>query len=632
MLENIREKSQGTIAKVILGFIIVTFAIAGIGGYTNTSDGSVAEVNGEAISQQDFQQAYQQQRARMAQQYGQMFEQISANPEFAAQIRNNVLENLINQELLDQMASELGIQVSDAYLKDEIRNTPQFQRDGQFDNNTYLALIRQAGFYQASDYRDYLRTEIARRQLSQNFLVSEFSVPYQVELLAKLREQKRDIRFTTIALESFKSKVDVSEDEIKAHYQSNLSLYQNEEQVKVDYVLLDMNKISETINVSDDEAQAYYNKNIIRYTEAEKRRIAHILIESGDDAKAQIAALLEKLNNGENFAELAKTSSADFVSAENGGDLEWFEAGLYGEAFDEAVVNLANVGDYSDIVETDAGFHIIKLTEYVEETVSGFDDVKTDVVKTLSLEQAQNQFAELQAELARVSYEVADSLEEAADAVNAQVETSQWLSRVQNATPFNSLKLVDVLFSDLVLEEKLNSDIVELSDEQVIVVRLNEYQPAEVKPLAEVSEQIRNTLIDDKAKIEAQNIASDLLAKLKAGDDVSGALAQLNSEFTEKDNITRYGSDVDGSIVRKAFTLPHPKDDVISADTLALMNGDIAIVQVNKVTEGDVKAEVVEGIAKQFDNQEAQTSFASFVGSLSEDAKIQRKQLVEQGE
>lgn len=628
MLENIREKSQGTVAKVILGFIILTFAIAGIGSYTNSTDTSVAEVNGEPISQRDFEQAYQQQRSRMAQQYGQMFEQISANPEFAAQIRNNVLENLINEKLLNQTANELGIRVSDEYLKKAIRETPQFQRDGKFDNNTYIALIRQAGFYQASSYRDYLRIELARRQLSQSIVATEFSVPYQVELLATLREQKRDLRFATIALEQFKSSVEVTDEEIKNHYQANLSLYQNEEKVKVDYVLLDMNNISESIDVSEAEALAFYEDNINRYTEAEKRRIAHILIEPADDAQTQANQLFDKLNAGEDFATLAKDNSADFVSAENGGDLEWFEAGVYGDAFDNAVLSLDNVGEISNVIETDAGLHIIKLTDLETEKVMAFDEIKETVTKTIAKEEARNQFAELQAELARVSYEIADSLEEAATAINTEVKTSDWLSRSQNINPFDAPQVLEALFSNIVLEEKLNSDVIELSDEQAIVVRLNEYQAAEVKPLDEVSALIKSQLTTDKAKIEAKNTADALLASLVANEDISTALNDLGSDFELKEGVKRYGSGVDASIVRKAFALAHPSEAQVSATTLTLSNGDIALVEVEKVIEGEKENKVVEGLTQQFNAQEAQSFFANYVASLAEDAKIIRKQIV----
>ena len=205
MLENIREGSQGWVAKSILGLVILTFALAGIGSYTNSVDSSVADVNGEKISQDAFNKAYQAQRNRMAQQFGDMFETLSADANYMANFRNGVLDNLINEKLIDQSTVNMSIRVSDDRIKTTIREMTEFQVDGVFDNNRYLALINQAGFYQSSDFRDYLRVEMTRRQLTQAVLASEFNLPYQEKLMNALQDQKRNVRFATIKAEQFKA-------------------------------------------------------------------------------------------------------------------------------------------------------------------------------------------------------------------------------------------------------------------------------------------------------------------------------------------------------------------------------------------------------------------------------------------
>jgi len=195
MLEDIREKSQGFTAKIILGLIILIFAVAGVGSYTNSVDTSVATVNGEAISQQSFNSAYQTQRNRMAQQFGEMFDTLSNDETYMANFRQGVLDNLINETLIDQNSQELAIRVSDERLKDTIRDMPEFQVNGAFDNDRYLAIINQAGFYQSSNFRDYLRTEMTRRQLSQALVATEFNLPYQEKLQHTLQSQTRDISY-----------------------------------------------------------------------------------------------------------------------------------------------------------------------------------------------------------------------------------------------------------------------------------------------------------------------------------------------------------------------------------------------------------------------------------------------------
>ena len=319
MLENIREKSQGGIAKTILGLIILTFAVAGIGNYSNSVDTSVAEVNGQKITKNTFDKAYQNQRARMEQQFGQMFETLSADSNYMANFRNGVLDNLINEALINQSSMELSIRVSDERLKKTIREMPEFQIDGVFDNNRYLAIINQAGFYQSSDFRDYFRIEMARRQLSQGLVSSEFNLPYQEEMLSVLENQKRDIRFATISAEQFKSTVEVSDEEINSYYLANQTRFENQEKVKVDYLILDVNEIAKAVEVSAEDLNQYYQNNIDNYRQAEQRRVSHILIEFGDDesvAQSLIESLLTRVNQGEDFATLASAHSTDTFSGE----------------------------------------------------------------------------------------------------------------------------------------------------------------------------------------------------------------------------------------------------------------------------------------------------------------------------
>ncbi len=629
MLENIRESSQGLTAKIILGLVILTFALAGIGSYTNSVDTSVAEVNGEKITQEDFNKAYQAQRNRMQQQFGDMFERLAADETYMANFRNGVVDSLISERLIDQNSSNLAIRVSDERIKDTIRKMPEFQVEGVFDNNRYLALINQAGFYQSSDFRDYLRSEMTRRQLTQSLVVSEFSLPYQNEMLAGLQNQKRDVRYATIDLEQFKKSVEVSEEEIKSYYQENQSRFMNQEKVKVDYIALNVEDIAKTINVSDEDVKAYYEDNIQNFRKDEQRRIAHILVEVGEDeakAKADAEALLVKVKAGEDFAELAKNHSADTFSGENGGDLEWLERGSMDETFDEQAFALANVGDVSDVVKTEFGFHIIKLTDLKAEETKPLAEIQDELKVQVSNEKALEEFFELQQEMARLSFEFPDSLEDAAQAVNVNVVTSDWLGRVGNALPFDNQKLTEAAFSDIVLSEQLNSDVIEVNDNLAVVLRLNEHQTASVKPLAEVQEAIKASIVATKAQEQAESEVETLLADLKAGNDISAKLTELGGAFVEKADMARFGSDVDRSITEKAFTLAHPAEGSKSVGKTDLSQGGYAIVEVTAVKAGDKTLD--QNIENQQVNQLAQSAYASYVESLKVDAKITKNSVV----
>ncbi|NQZ24783.1 MAG: SurA N-terminal domain-containing protein [Colwellia sp.] len=634
MLEDIREKSQGLTAKIILGLIILTFAVAGVGSYTNTVDTSVATVNGEAISQQAFNKAYQAQRSRMAQQFGEMFDTLSNDANYMANFRQGVLDNLINEKLIDQNSEALAIRVSDARLKETIRKMPEFQVDGVFDNNRYLAIINQAGFFQSSNFRDYLRVEMTRRQLSQALVATEFNLPYQEKLQLALQNQTRDIRFATISAEQFKVKVELTDEEVNNYYLANQARFENKKQVKVDYISLNVTDIAKGINVTDAELTQYYQENLASYTETEQRRISHILIEFTDGdaedeaAKTQAQAVLTRLEQGEDFAALAKEVSNDTFSGENGGDLDWLESGVMEESFDDAALALANIGDYSQLVITSFGYHVLKLTDYKAEAIQSFEDVQAELRIKLGNELAQDKFFALQQEMARISFEFPDSLEDAASEVNVVIQTSPWLLSSGNSVPFDQAKVIEAAFSDMVLQDNMNSDLIEVNDDVALVLRLNTFQAANVKPLIEVEAQIKDILVNQKATEQAQQTVDALLADFNAGTDISAQLTALNTSFVSKEKVARYSPEIDQSISRAAFVLPHPVSGGISASTVALSNGDLALVEVTAV---DVRESAANpNLAQQQTSQLAQSAYQSFVNSLKVDAEITRKQLTEQ--
>lgn len=628
MLENIRENSQGAIAKVILGLVILTFAIAGVGSYTNSVDTSVADVNGDKISQQDFNKAYQSQRRRMQQQYGEMFDTLASNTEYMANFRKGVLDNLINEKLIDQSAHNLAVRISDRRLKETIRKMPEFQVNGDFDNNRYLAIINQSGFFQSSDFRDYLRTDMTRRQLSSALVSTEFSLPFQTNLMETLQKQTRDIRFATISAAQFKDKVTVSDDEIKTYYQGNQARFETQEQARIDYITLNVNELSKDIIISEEDIKKYYQENIANYTQPEQRRISHILVEFGDDetaAKTKIEGLLARIKKGENFASLAKEFSADTLSGEKGGDLEWLEKGTIDENFDNAAFALTNVNQVSSVVKSTFGFHLIKLTDLKEAKVTPLSEVKDKLKTKLAKEKAQDKFLELQQQLAQVSYEFPDSLDDAANSVNGKVQTSTWIKRTGNAVPFNEPKVIDAIFSDVVLKENLNSDVIEVNDNLAMVLRLNEYKEAKTKPLVDVTAQIKAILTTQKASEQAQLKAKELLVALQKGTDIKPLLKGVNSSFTTKASVGRNSTDVNKAVSNAAFVLPHPVSGKVSASTVTLANGDLAVVEVQAVQAGKLSEDA--NLSKQLTSQLAQSAYQNFIDALKVDAKITRHEV-----
>ena len=481
MLERIREGSQGVTAKVILGLVILTFAFAGIGGYFGNSGAApVAVVNGEEISRQAFEQKYQNNRARMEQQFGNMFATLAADENYMRNFREGVLDQLVSEQLQTQMADEIGLYTSDEKIIDTIRNMPEFQVDGQFDNDRYRMVLRQVG-YQVPAFRDYLRVENTRRQISQALMSSDFFLDGEVNNQEKLNKQARDIEYVVFKHIDFKDQVEISDADKKAYYEANLDQYETQEKVSLQYVELNIEDIMKTIPVADDEVEKYYQDNIGLYrNNVPRRRASHILIEFGDDedaAKAKAESLLAKVKGGEDFAEVAKTDSMDTFSAENGGDLDWFEQGVMDDAFDAAVFALANVNDVSEVVRTDSGFHIIKLTGDEPESFKPFEEVKTEVADAIKRNQAMDIFTEKQEDLTNLSFEVPETLEDAAEAIGANVQETALFARFAAPPVVNFPQVVAKVFESDFIEEKLNSEVFEVKTDHLMVVRVKQYEP-----------------------------------------------------------------------------------------------------------------------------------------------------------
>lgn len=627
MLERIREGSSGVTAKVILGLVIATFVFAGVGSYTNSVDTSAATVNGEKISQQEFERAYQNYRQRMEQQYGEMFDQLASNDMYMQSMRNNVLEQLINEELIDQHVVELNINISDQQIKDAIYAMQEFQVDGVFNNDRYLLMIQQFGFYQPSAFRDYLRVDMARRQVMQSVMSTEFSLPYQQELSVTLINQTRDIRYAAISAEQFKATVEVTEDEIKEFYDANQNRFATQEQVKVEYISLDVAELTKDVVVEDSDVQGYYDENTAVYSTQERRRVSHILFELGDDeaaAEQKAIDVLAKIKAGEEFAALAAEFSADTFSAENGGDLDFITEGSMDEAFDQAAFALTEDNNVSELVKTDFGFHIIKLTDIEEAQIQAFAEVKEEIFAQLKNDKALEIYYSLQTEMADVAFASPDSLDEVAGVVNSEIQTSPWLTRGNNAAPFDSPTLIDAAFSDVVLLDNMNSDLVEVAtDSLVMVIRLAEHQEATIKPLNEVSEQIKTQLVSTKATAAAQEASDTILAKVMAGEDAASDLATVNSNFIDAQKVTRNGNEVDSKIAQQAFTLAHPIEGQVSAAATVMVNGDYAVVELMAINIGTA-TEADANLGEQQAMVSAQSAYTGYVESLKANAEIVR--------
>lgn len=616
MLEKIREGSQGVIAKSILVIVILSFAFTGVSSYLGSStEPSAATVNGEEISKSALEQAYQSERARLEQQLGEMYSALASNDSYLASVKQSVLERLIGDKLVDQSAADLGLTVSDEQIKNAIMNEPAFQVDGKFNNDRYLALIRQLG-YQANSFRDMMRADMTRRQLVVSLIGSEFVLPGEVNYLAEIQNQTRDIRYHVVDATPFLEQVSVSDDEANTYYQANQNQFVRPETVSLDYLELNSSDIASAIAVSDEEAQTYYDENKAQYVQAEKRLAGHILVNLGDDetaAKAKAEAIYAKLQSGEDFAALAKTDSDDTFSGEQGGQLDWFEQGVMEPAFDTALFGLTK-GEYSPVIKTSFGYHIVKLIDVQPSSTASFNDVKDKIVTQLMNKKSVDQFYSLQQRLADVSYEVPDTLAEASKEVGVPVKTSPVFSRDNAPELFSSPEVLKAAFSNTVLLDGMNSDVIELGPNHVIVVRVNSHTAAGTLSLDDVKTSIVDRLKQDKANELARESAQTMMTAIKGGD--------TSAELTVHTKLTRFDQSVDTGIVNKTFEMAQPAGDDLVVDTASLANG-YAVIVLDKVNAAEgVDENLVNALKQRLNSQYSENDYRALISLLKTKGEV----------
>jgi peptidyl-prolyl cis-trans isomerase D len=622
MLERIREGSQGPWAMGILGLVILSFVFAGVGSYINSSaSGAAANVNGEEIGIDELERAYQNERSRMESQFGDAFATLASDAAYLQNFRQGILDRLIGEKLLDQAAQEFGLRVSDEQIKLAIVGMQEFQIDGKFDNDRYLALLRQAGF-QTNNFRDYMRVDMVRRQLSQSLMGTEFALVGEAKTAYLMQQQTRDIRYLNIPASKFVDQVNISDDEILDFYQSNISQFDTQQKVSLSYVELVLDDLLSSIVVTDDELTEYYQQNLFDYRTDEERQAAHILFESADEndeISTKAEEVLAKIEAGENFAELAKTFSSDTFSAENGGDLGWFGKGIMDPAFEEAAFALVNKGDVSGVVKSDFGYHIIKLTDVKPEQVNSFENVKQEITLKVKTLKAEERFYEISQRISEVAFEVPDNLDEVADLAGKSISTTDLFSRANAPDVVSNPNVLSSAFSFELIEDAVNSEVIELGRNHIIVVRVAEHEPERTKTIEEVKEQIQQTLAAQSAQQAARDWALELKEALDNNEDVNPKLAALELSWEEKQAVTRNDSALSQTIVDALFKLSAKDTSVVD-----LITGDISLVQLTQVNSAaEANSQQLTSLQNRLASSKSQMMYGAVIESLKAQADIE---------
>lgn len=520
--------NQKKIIQGIIGLLALTFAVWGIESYTRGRAGSevVAKVGGVSISQREFQSEVERQQDRMRRALGGNFDPSSFD---TAESRRALLEGMIDQRLVAEAALRNRLLVSNDVLRDVIASTPAFQENGRFSKSAYESILRaQNPPLTPVQYESQLRYELALGQLVRS--VSATAIPSRTvaQELIRLQEEKRVVREALVPADKFLGKVRVTEAEAKSYYDSHADQFRLAERVRAQYVVLSASELGRQAPVTDAEVKKLYESQASQFRVPEQRRASHILITVPHDAtEAQREAahkkaekiLAEVRKSPGKFAALAKKYSQDTGSAAKGGDLGLFGRGMMVKPFEDAAFGLAKVGDISGLVQSEFGYHIIKLTGIEPAKERPLAEVRPQLVAEIRKEKGAERFAAAADAFSNLVYEQPDSLQPVAQRFKLPLHTTEWISRDNAPAPLDSKRVLEALFSDDAIRGKHNTDAIDVGDNTLIAARVLEHKPAALQPFDEVKARIEQQLKRDRAAALAAEEGEAQLAKVRQGED-----------------------------------------------------------------------------------------------------------------
>ena len=636
MMQQIRDGLKGPVIYGLLVLIIgVPFAFSGIQGYLqNSTDPVVAKVGDVKITQAQLRNAYDQRYRQLQQLYGENFRADLINP---TTLRESVLKDMVQESLLRQYARSSGYRAADSSLRDYLTKVGAFQENGQFSAKRYRELL--SGVGQTPDrfeaqQRDLLMVE----QLRDTVLGSAFVTPAEAELNAKLAHQQRDFSYLKFDPAKYLASVTISDADVAKRYEEKKSNYQAPERIKLAYVELSPDQIQKADPpVADVLKTLYDSEKSGRFSTPEVRMASHILVNFGADkaaAKKKADALYAQLKAGADFAALAKTSSDDTGSKAKGGDLGPVKRGdgVLPPKFESTLYEMEKAGDIHEPIETDFGWHIIRLNELKPARTQAFDEpeVQKTLIDLYQQAEAQKHFQEKSAKLEELAFDNATSLDPVAKALDLKVETTDWFTRAGGAGILANAGVIAAAFSPEVLTSNENSKPIPIDGGKLIVVRKAEYEAPRQKTLAEVDAVLRDELRNELAAAKAKADADAALAALKSGKSLDEVSKSLGVAVQAPGLTARDRADLAKPLLSALFTLPHPVADKPSLGEAMLDKGEIAVIALTSVVDGTAQSKPGDDSKKQQTAQRdarAGSEFAAYRAALEKRVPVEVKPL-----
>src|SRR5581483_10579459 len=561
MLQTIRDRMTGPVLWAIVGILIVPFAFFGVQSLQGGGGGdpTVAEVGGVKITQSQFQREYQARYQELVQRMGPNFR---ADEVPRAQLRDDALKNLVQAEVWNQYTHDTGYRIDDAGLRAWLEAMPYFQDKGRFSADRYKAVLSSVG-QTPERFEAAQRQQLPQEQLRGAVLDSAFVTPREDEAAWKLLHQQRVFSYVKFDPAKYQSAVTVTDDQIKQRYEQKKDGFKAPERIKLAYVELALDELPKATPPTPDVLKAIYEaRKAALFSTPEERRASHILIAFGADkdaARKKADELYAKIKGGADFAELAKANSDDPGSKGKGGDLGWVKHGAMVPKFEAALFALAKAGDISEPVQTEYGWHIIKLEELKPAQTLPFEDpaVQKQLLDLYQQQDATTRFTDMSAKLDQLSFENSASLEPVAKALGLQVKSTDWFTRKGGQGIAANQAVIAAAFSQAVVQDGENSKPIALDPRRLVVVRKAEYEAPRQLSQAEVADQIRAELRDEAAKAKAQAAVDALLKGVNEGQTFEVATKAAGLTAASPGAVQRDNKDLPQPLLKAVFGMPH---------------------------------------------------------------------------
>ncbi|MDT8410473.1 MAG: SurA N-terminal domain-containing protein [Wenzhouxiangellaceae bacterium] len=589
MLQAIRDRVTGIVAFLILGLLAIPFLFFGVDSYIrDVPQDSIAKIGDAEITLSEFQTEFSRYRAQLRAQQGEDYNELEAS---RPQARREFLESMIDQQLLINYAQELGLAISPNTIVEVIQNIPAFQIDGQFNRDIYRQRVQAVGQTPASFERD-LMDDLLLRELPAAVSSSVIVSPADLERWLRVQLEARRISYIEIDNAPFVEPESITDEAIAAFYEDNQGQFMRPERVSVEYVELDTRDMADTMEIEEEVLEQRYEATKARFMTPERRRAAHILItETGereaDEARALAESIKQRLEQGESFADLAEEFSDDPGSAAQGGDLGWIEPGVMMPEFEQALYEMA-VDEVAGPVETEFGWHLIKLVEIDPPRGQTFAQARDAIAENIREERADDLYLELSERLIDLVYADPSGLDAVASDLGLELKTAGPFSRFGAEGVLADPRVLEATFSDLVLIDRQASEPIELDRNHAVVVRVTDHQPAEPRPLDDVADEIRTRLAREAANEAAREYGESLLTQVETDGSLE-QLAEVESLELEQREITRRSFELGGQLLEEVFQLPAPNDQEPVFE-LVPRNGGWALVRLESVVPGDPEA------------------------------------------